>query len=183
MSDLDSEPIVIVPYSDQWPSHFERESDRLADVLPDATIEHVGSTAVPGLPAKPIIDILVGATRIAQVEDAIPAIERLGYEYVAAFEAALPERRYFRRVRAGRRTHHVHAVELETEFWRRHLAFRNILRRDPESARRYTELKMYLATEFSHDHEAYTEGKSSLIAEILAAHDDDHGATPDRTAI
>ena len=135
---VSADPVVVVPYDDAWPSLYEEERARIERAIgPWAEgIEHVGSTAVPGLAAKPVIDIMVG---VNSLDDSSILVERLvdiGYEYVPEFERVLPFRRYFRKMREGRRTHQIHLVERSnTEWWDRHLLFRDYLpRRAPSRA-------------------------------------------------
>jgi GrpB-like predicted nucleotidyltransferase (UPF0157 family) len=139
--------ITVVAYDPEWPLRFERERTLLASVFAGtgALIEHVGSTAVPGLGAKPIIDIMVGVSRLSDAERRIPALEAQDYEYVPAYEAQLPERRYFRKPSVGPRGYHLHCVVTDSEFWVHHLAFRDYLRAHPESAAAYFEPKRRLA--------------------------------------
>ena len=161
--------VTIVPYDPDWPRRFEDERSVLAAVFAgsDAIIEHVGSTAVPGLGAKPVVDILIGVPILREVEDRIPAFEAAGYEYVHEYEEQLPDRRYFRKPRVGTRAFHVHGVVTGSDFWIRHLAFRDHLRAHPESAVAYYTLKRELAMRVSK--EAYTEAKSPFIESVLAS--------------
>lgn len=164
-----TDPIVLVPYDFRWPRTYEEERARLAAVFEgtDAVMEHVGSTAVPGLGGKPIIDVMVGVRSLAPVQARIPALQQIGYQYVPQYEANLPERRYFRKPAHRPRTHHLHCVRLGGALWRRHLAFRDRLRADPERARVYFELKRRLASQLA-DRRAYTDGKSPFIESVLA---------------
>lgn len=161
--------IYIVPYDPDWPTRFRREYEPLADVFRDepAAIEHVGSTAVPGLGAKPIIDIMVGVSALKHVGERIAHLLALDYAYVPEYEVELPDRRYFRKPRAGPRSYHLHCVVRGGDFWRRHLAFRDYLRHNPDAARAYYELKIELAAEYRFDGVAYTEAKSGFIESIL----------------
>ncbi len=165
-----TDPIVIVPYDSRWPQAYEEERRRLAQVFEGtaAVIEHVGSTAVPGLGGKPILDVMVGVTSLARVDARIPALEESGYEYVPEYEAELPGRRYFRKPRRRPRTHHLHCVRLGGAFWLRQLAFRDRLRADAERARAYFELKHRLASSLGRDRRAYTDAKSPFIESVLA---------------
>jgi len=160
--------VTVVPYDPDWPHRFDEERRALAAVFAggDAVIEHVGSTAVPGLGAKPIIDIMVGVPALVDVEDRIPALESAGYEYVPEYEQQLPDRRYFRKPRHGSRAFHVHCVVTGSDFWIRHLAFRDHLRTHPQSAAAYYALKRELAMRVSKGE--YTEAKSPFIASVLA---------------
>ncbi len=165
--DSGHEPVEIVDYDPAWPDMFERESARIAVALGDALlgIEHVGSTAVPGLGAKPIIDIMAGIRRFADGERCVGPLERLGYVYKG--ELDIPGRHYFSKPRTGKRTHQIHMVELGGDFWRRHILFRDYLREDPRAAKAYHELKLRLAERHRNDRYAYTEAKSEFIEAAL----------------
>jgi GrpB-like predicted nucleotidyltransferase (UPF0157 family) len=161
--------VSIVPYDPDWPRRFDEERRVLAAVFggSDAVIEHVGSTAVPGLGGKPVIDVLIGVPTLVEVEDRIPALEAAGYEYVQEYEKQLPDRRYFRKPRFGPRAFHVHCVVRGSDFWTAHLVFREYLRAHPESAAAYYNLKRELAMRVSK--EEYTEAKSPFIDGVLAS--------------
>ena len=111
--------VTLVPYDPAWPRQFDEERRALAAVFAgsEAVSEHVGSTAVPGLGAKPVIDIMVGVPVLAAVDDRISALEAAGYEYVQEYEKQLPDRRYFRKPRLGPRAFHVHCVVIGSDFW------------------------------------------------------------------
>lgn len=128
-----------------------------------AAIEHIGSTSVPGLCAKPIVDIAVGVRKLELTDEQIAAMERLGYEYLG--EYGLPGRLFFRK--GEPRTHNVHVVEHGGEHWERQLVFRDALRADPEERQRYDELKRRLAAA-GHPREAYTELKTPFIRGVEA---------------
>jgi GrpB-like predicted nucleotidyltransferase (UPF0157 family) len=165
-----ADPIVVVPCDEAWPPLYAEERTRIERAIGPwvEEIEHVGSTAVPGLAAKPVIDIMVG---VKSLEDSPILVERLvgiGYEYVPEFEKILPFRRYFRKMREGRRTHQVHLVERSNaEWWDRHLLFRDYLRANPEIAREYAHLKYELSDRLGEDREAYTDAKTEFISEIV----------------
>jgi GrpB-like predicted nucleotidyltransferase (UPF0157 family) len=160
--------VTVVPYDPDWPRRFDEERRALAALFAgsEAVIEHIGSTAVPGLGAKPVIDIMVGVPVLVEVEGRIPALEAAGYEYVQKYEKQLPDRRYFRKPRLGPRAFHVHCVVTGSDFWIRQLAFRDHLRAHPESAAAYDNLKRELATRVSKGE--YTEAKSPFIEGVLA---------------
>jgi len=151
-------------YDAAWADLFEQERGRLAGIFDGraAGIEHIGSTSVPGLSAKPIVDVLVGLRRLELSEAEIAAMEALGYEYHG--EHGLPGRLFFRK---DPRTHHVHVVEHGGEHWQRQVLFRDTLRSDPEERRRYEEFKRRLAAE-GHPREVYTELKTPFIREVEA---------------
>lgn len=159
----------VVPYDPDWPRRFRQERAVLDAVFSgsDVTIEHIGSTAVPGLGAKPVIDVLVGLTKLTEVENRVTALEAKGYEYVPQYEIQLPERRYFRKPRFRPRAFHLHCVLKGSDLWLRHIAFRDYLRTHAEAAVAYYALKRELAGRCSK--EAYAEAKSPFIEEILAS--------------
>ena len=163
------EKIIIKSYDPKWPQLFEAERDTLMEAIGHyvSEIEHVGSTAVPGLAAKPVIDIMVGLRRLLDAQDCIMPIEAMGYEYVPEFENEFPERRYFRKSTSGKRTHQIHMVEIGSDFWKRHLRFRDHLREHRETRDQYATLKRELATEFENDREGYTNAKGPYIQNIL----------------
>ncbi len=161
--------VVIVDHDAGWARAYEVAADELAAALEPwvVAIEHIGSTAVPGLAAKPIIDIQVGVGSLDDAAAIVDAVRSLGYEYVPELEAELPERRYFRRLADGRRTHQVHLVERANQaWWDRHVAFRDWLRTHPEGRERYAALKRRLAREHPHDLGAYTDGKTWFVESV-----------------
>ncbi len=159
--------IVIVPYDPSWPAEFARESAGVAAALAPLAlaIEHIGSTAIPGLSAKPIVDIMIGVRRLAEVRQKIDELAALGYTYVPAFEAQIPERMFFQR--GSPRTHHVHVVETGSGFWRRQIVFRDYLKAHPELAQEYADLKRGLAARFPDDREGYTQAKTDFVRDVL----------------
>lgn len=161
--------VIVMPYDPDWPRRFDEERSVLVAVFAgtQAVIEHVGSTAVPDLGAKPIIDVMVGLPALVDVERRIPRLEAADYEYVPKHERQLPERRYFRKPRLGPRAFHVHCVVRGSDFWIRQLAFRDYLRAHPESAAAYYNLKRDLAMRLTK--REYTEAKSPFIEGILAS--------------
>ena len=165
-----NDAIVVVPYDAGWPGRFRIESNLLHVALSELkpAIEHIGSTSVPGLAAKPIIDMLVGVTSLSAFESQAGRLAVFGYQYIPEYERVLPERRFFKRVVNGVRTHHVHVVEHNGIYWKRYLKFRNSLRDDAWLAARYAELKRRLAVRHSLDRDAYTNGKTGFIEAVLA---------------
>jgi GrpB-like predicted nucleotidyltransferase (UPF0157 family) len=165
---MTDEPISLHAYDPSWPARFQEEAALLAETLePWITggVHHVGSTAVPGLAAKPVIDIMVG---VADLESTRPCIELLaGLEYCYA-----PYREdvmhWFCKPSPARRTHHLHLVPSESRRFTDVLAFRDFLRTHPEAFRRYEALKRRLAAEFPDDRNAYTDGKAAMVAAITA---------------
>jgi GrpB-like predicted nucleotidyltransferase (UPF0157 family) len=160
-------PIVLVAYNPAWPNNFHAEADAIRVALPEVVedIHHIGSTAIPGIVAKPVIDILLVVTELEQLDACASALVDLGYQSMGEF--GIPGRRYFRRDTAdGVRTHHVHAFPVASPQIQRHLAFRDFLRAHPEEARRYGALKLDLAKRFSPDMARYTDGKTAFIRDI-----------------
>jgi GrpB-like predicted nucleotidyltransferase (UPF0157 family) len=163
-------PIEICAYSSLWPEWFQAEREILSAVFSshDVQIEHVGSSAVLGLAAKPIVDILLGAPSLSVIEAKIPALVALDYQYMPEHEAVFPQRRFFAKPQVRPRRFHVHAVERKSQFWLDHVAFRDALRADPELASQYERLKRELAVRFGFDRVGYTDAKSSFIQSVLA---------------
>jgi GrpB-like predicted nucleotidyltransferase (UPF0157 family) len=161
--------IELAAYSPEWPQRFAAEQSALAVIFPAPTfrIEHIGSTSVPGLAAKPIIDILLGAPALARIEARIPAIEANGYRYRPELETVLPQRRYFVKPTDSPRNFHLHAVELESTFWIEHLLFRDALRAQPSLSAEYGALKYELASRHRDDRGAYTDAKAPFIRSVI----------------
>lgn len=165
-----SERVRLVPHDEGWSASFRAERARLVALFPQfREVEHIGSTAVPGMPAKPIIDILVGVDSMAVANALFEPILQAGYTTSRAYNEMLPDRRWFMRSRAGYRTHHLHVVALGSKTWIEHLLFRDKLRSNPALAQEYASLKAELAARFERDREAYTDAKSQFVAAVLAA--------------
>src|SRR5687768_18467805 len=138
--------VEVVPHGPLWREAFEAEARLVASALGDnvAAVHHVGSTAIPGIYAKPVIDLLVEVSDIEGVDARSPAMESLGYEVMG--EYGIPGRRYFRRDGpGGTRTHQIHAFKAGSPEVIRHLAFRDYMIAHPTDAQRYSELKRKLA--------------------------------------
>lgn len=167
MTQPTDEPIRIVPYDPAWPDRFEQERAALAAAIgPWITggIHHVGSTAVPGLDAKPIIDVLVGVEDLETSRACFEPLAKLRYLYAPY----LPnEMHWFCKPHPSRRTHHLHLVPKDSPRFRDELVFRDQLRADSEAAREYADLKYRLADRFELDREAYTDAKADFIRQIL----------------
>jgi GrpB-like predicted nucleotidyltransferase (UPF0157 family) len=163
------EEVRISAHDSRWAAQFVAERDRLLDILPGrfAAIEHVGSTAVPRLSAKPIIDILAGVGALSEADALLEPLCMHGYETSAEFNATLSDRRWLMRHALGRRTHHLHLVVFGSDQWIRHLRFRDMLRADSSIVARYVHLKQELAEQHRYDREAYTTAKTAFIDEVL----------------
>lgn len=162
--------IKIEAYDPRWPARAEAEIARVRATLPAGLmlrVEHIGSTAVPGLAAKPVIDLMILARTLDDArEQAIPPLEAMGYSYWRANPD--PTRLFLVKglpPAAAQRTHHIHITGDEADLIR-HCRFRDHLRVNADDARRYQELKLELAARYRSDREAYTEAKAGFVAEI-----------------
>jgi GrpB-like predicted nucleotidyltransferase (UPF0157 family) len=154
--------VELVEYAPVWPTLYETERERLEPLLDALEIHHIGSTAVPGLLAKPIIDMVA---LVDDLDTPIAALIESGYQYARAFNATLAHRRFLCYPTASHRTHHLHLVDDRRELERR-LYFRDRLRTDPALAAEYVALKRALAARYSEDREAYTEAKAPFIGRV-----------------
>ena len=161
--------VRVVPYSKAWPSEFAAVRSELLAAFRDDTIliEHIGSTSVPGLCAKPVIDVLVGTSSLENIEVAIPRLAAAQYEYVNKYEVEIPMRRYFVRQESRGPRVHVHAVVEGSKIWNEHLTFRGALRANTATRDAYALLKINLAHSHKNDKAAYTAAKASFITQIL----------------
>src|ERR1700751_2981654 len=163
--------VEIVDYDPRWPLLFEEEAKRLRSVLDPSQIiglEHFGSTAIPGLAAKPIIDILIAVRSLAVAQaTVIEALQNLDYVFWA--DNPKKDRMFFVKGMppfGSKRSHHVHFSEPSGEVWHRR-AFRDYLRAHPEEGEAYERLKRRFATEHRTDREAYTEAKSAFVESVM----------------
>ena len=158
--------IELVPHDPAWASEFVTEANRIQDALEGVVVRvhHIGSTAIPGIPAKPVIDICLEVSALSLLDQRESEMERLGYE--ALGEYGIPERRFFPRDNPrGIRTHHVHAFETGSWGMKRHVAFRDYMVAHPHSAEAYGQLKDELVRRHAGDRESYIEGKDPFIRE------------------
>jgi GrpB-like predicted nucleotidyltransferase (UPF0157 family) len=162
--------VHLTEYRSDWPEHFRAAASGLHDVFAGVAhgIEHIGSTAVPGLCAKPVIDILLGVGNLAHVTERIEALGALCYRYRPEYEQELPQRRYFVRAADELPRIHLHAWVHGSAGWTRHLAFRDALRTQPGLAREYAGLKRGLAALHADDKAAYTAAKAPFIRRVDA---------------
>ncbi len=159
--------VEVVPHDPQWRNAFEAEAKHVAAALDEnvAAIHHIGSTAIPNIYAKPVVDLLVEVRDITEVDRRSSAMESLGYEVMG--EYGIPGRRYFRKDnREGIRTHNIHAFETGSAEVERHLAFRDYMIAHPGDAQRYSELKRKLAEEHPQSIDGYMDGKDGFIKEM-----------------
>ena len=166
MSGALDEPVVVIAYDASWPDRFEREKVRLWCDLEDAVlaIEHIGSTAVPGLDAKPVVDILIGVAGPSRCGAIIERLRALGYESFG--EAGVPGRLYFRR-RLRHAAFNVHVVEHQSTLWRDNLLLRDYLRTHPTDAGEYAAAKQRAASEAPDSLLRYSELKARAIDALL----------------
>ena len=167
MTTTNDAPVRIVPYDPSWPLSFETERAALASLLAPwlaGPIEHVGSTAVPGLAAKPVIDIMVGVGGLEASRPALAELPRLGYCH---FPYRAEVMHWFCKPSPAFRTHHLHLVPWKSQLWRDRIAFRDLLRARADVAADYAELKRRLAADHEFDREAYTDAKTPFVERAL----------------
>ena len=166
---LESGIVRVVPYDPVWPDLYTAEAIRLLAELSrhgvTLLLEHTGSSAVPGLASKPILDILAGRNSDDAREAIIEAVQAAGYSYRG--EQEIPGRDFFRR--GNPRQYHIHLTRVGSQFWLDHRTFRDYLRSHSDAAARYAALKLKLAATYPYDREAYIEGKTEFVHSILAA--------------
>ena len=166
MADPDA-PVLVAPYDPKWRGLFERERILLENLLAPwlaGPIEHVGSTAVPGLPAKPVIDIMAAVGDLGSSRAAIPILAAAEYSY-APYRAEVEH--WFCKPKPSARTHHLHLVPYASRVWSDMILFRDILRREPATAQSYVDLKLRLAQAHRRDREAYTDGKKEFVLSVV----------------
>lgn len=158
-------------YQDTWPSQYAQVAAELRSVItgPGVVVEHIGSTAVPGLCAKPVLDVLLGVAALDEAKAGVGALSSLGFVYRPEYELQIPDRRYFVRAEGTTPRVHLHSVVLGGPLWLQHLRFRDALREDEGIRRAYAELKRRLAEQHASDKAAYTEAKAPFIKRVLAA--------------
>ena len=159
--------VKLIPYSSEWESLFAEEERLLRSSIGAyvVDIQHVGSTAIPGMEAKPIIDIAVALRRLEDVEKCIEPLGCLGYEYKAG--EGHPGRFFFAKGDPRRRTHYLHMVEWNSDPWKSYIRFRDYLRQHKEAAREYARLKRELARKSQGNRDLYTPGKAEFIESVL----------------
>jgi GrpB-like predicted nucleotidyltransferase (UPF0157 family) len=157
--------VEVVSYHNDWPEQFQAEAEALSAIFGSLllSIHHFGSTAIPGISAKPIIDILIIVTDVQAVDDLNDALRAL--HYMAVGEYGIPGRRFFYKGTHDLRTHHLHVYQRGNPHILRHLAFRDYMRAHPPTARAYSQLKEHLALQFPEDMDRYIEGKNAFIQE------------------
>lgn len=159
--------VVVVPHDPRWRDLFEAEAQQVAAALGAnvVAVHHIGSTAIPDIFAKPVVDLLVEVRDVAEVDGRSSSMESLGYEVLG--EYGIPGRRYFRKEnRQGIRTHNLHAFKTGSAEVQRHLTFRDYMIAHPEDAHSYSELKRSLAEQHPQSFDEYMDGKDGFIKEV-----------------
>ena len=165
VSKTDKRRVGVVSYNPNWKNMYKEESEKIKNILNDIIIDihHIGSTAIPEIKAKPVIDILVEVKDIEGVDQYNHKMKELGYK--AMGEYGIPKRRFFRKGESNR-THHIHIFQTGNEEIERHINFKEYLIAHPDKAREYSKLKEELVNKYTYDVENYTNGKSDFIKEI-----------------
>ena len=159
--------VKLVPHSSEWQLHFETEKARLQESIGAyvVDIQHIGSTAIPGIKAKPIIDMMAGLRKPNLWQACVAPLRAMGYEpYTGPVD--LPDWHLFIKNQNGRKTHHVHLVPWNGDFWTSRMLFREYLLRHPEVAEKYEELKLRLAKQYPNNRAAYTHDKGDFVRTI-----------------
>jgi len=164
--------VVIVDYDPQWPALYEKERELVCRVLGHkiSAIEHVGSTAVPNLCGKNIIDIMAGVNKFDEANECVSPLARIGYVDVTP----QPDNaEWFYCLGKGHHSvgYHLHLVKFNSKHWEKHIIFRDLLRRTPQVTQEYCNLKKELAAKYRTDRLGYTEAKSAFIESVLAKAD------------
>lgn len=181
--------ITLKKYDSAWPQQFEKEKQEVQDILSafSPVIEHIGSTSIPGLAAKPVIDILIGISSPGDLDDAIQHFDLPGYKYIQKHEDIMPFRRFivkgaFDEVnlpwKIGRETalpadfrymitHHIHMVETSSDFFEDHILFRDYLRLNDDARIAYELLKTYLSEKEWNDGNDYAAAKTNFVRSVL----------------
>jgi len=159
--------VKLVAHHAKWAEYFGEEKQLLLKILGEKVLDirHIGSTSISGVPAKPILDILAAVETLADVGAFTQDLNKIGY--VDKGDGGIPGRRFFVKGAEAKRTHHLNFCEMNSFFWRSHLAFCDYLERHPESASEYSTLKVELADSFPNDRGAYTAGKEVFVRSIL----------------
>jgi GrpB-like predicted nucleotidyltransferase (UPF0157 family) len=160
--------VQVVDYDPDWPVLFAGERKGLRRALSGlaADVQHVGSTAVPGLPSKPILDIAVAVTTLEIIQDIPKRLTEIGYIYRGDIRGD-GDHLFVKESERGIRTVHVHVVETSSTQWKNYLLFREILRNDPDVRKRYADFKLELAKQFPNDRESYTSAKDEFIRQVI----------------
>ena len=167
MLGLHKDKVSLVDYCSDWPQEFEKEKKKLQKIFSGSAlaIEHVGSTAIPGLSAKPILDIAVAVANEETLIKLIPVLTNAGYDVLDLVEKC--GEILARKGKPECRTHYIHVEVMGSTYWNNHILFRNYMLKHPETVKQYEVLKRRLATEFQEDRKKYTATKNEFIQNIL----------------
>ncbi len=162
-------PVELEDYNPLWLLAFHQEKKRISEVLPNMKlhIEHIGSTAIPLMPAKPIIDLMIGIDDLAQFDTVREALWQIDYIYDQVFENSVPDRRFFYRFSNGKISHQIHLVEYKSKFWVEKILFRDYLIANIDYAEEYYQLKIVLAEQYRQKRLLYSEAKGDFVNKIL----------------
>jgi GrpB-like predicted nucleotidyltransferase (UPF0157 family) len=154
-------------YNEMWKKIFEEESKLISSTINEflIDIQHTGSTAIPGMAAKPIIDIAVAIDSLSNIEKIIQFLQEVGYHYRG--EQGISGRHLFAKGDEENRTHYLHIMEKNHPEWKNHILFRDYLKSNPKVAKEYERIKRELAKKYESDRGKYTEGKSKFIQKII----------------
>ena len=170
---------TVVPYQSDWKEHFEREANLLRNALgKDAMhIEHIGSTAIPGMHAKAIIDIMVAVVSLTHAEELVPVLESVGYVYRPI--DTVSERLYFRKEHISEyRTHHLNLTTQESKLWKNQIAFRDYLRAHDQIAAEYIQLKKLIAASYARTQEIDLDAKTEFVLKVLELAEKENSLLP-----
>ncbi|MEN1936266.1 GrpB family protein [Paenibacillus sp. 102] len=159
--------IIIEPYNLNWHEEFRKEKEKFISLLEKdiLAIEHIGSTSVEGLSAKPLIDMMIGVENLGLVDHWIGPLQAIGYEYV--FHKHFPQRRFFRKGKWRAGTHHLHVYTYGGQEWKNNLLFRDFIRNHEWARVEYKQLKQELAMKYPFDRVSYTNAKAPFIQKII----------------
>lgn len=159
--------VLLVPHRPEWRELFEEEAARLRSALRDSIlcVEHVGSTAIEGMAAKPLIDVVAAVERLDEARSLVPVLEELDYEHRG--DGGVRGRIFLAKGPRTRRTHHLSLTEPTSGHWRNSLLFRDYLRTHPKAAGEYRDLKRELARKYPDDRERYTAGKDRFVERTI----------------
>lgn len=159
--------IVIEKYSSSWPVLFKNEADRICKVLGKLRVEHIGSTAVNGLSAKPVIDMMAEVSSLNEVQKYIEPLSNLGYIYAPKLEIQTPDRKFFQRRTDNGHWYHLSFSEPTSKYWTEHILFRDYLRTHDSARKEYEDLKKKLATQHIDNFDKYNADKTEFINSIV----------------
>lgn len=171
--------VKLLPHNPKWSGFFEKEKKILSQALTGLIIDiqHIGSTAIPGIPAKPIIDIDIGIKSMKNSKNFIKILEDLSYKYRPDF-GGLKTQLLFVKGPEAKRTHYIHLMKYNGSIWKKDLAFRDSLRKNKVRAGEYAKLKKELASKFADDRATYTANKARFIHKIISMVTDGHQQSP-----